>query len=172
MNQQQFENFTASSLYCEKCKTAMPVRERLLLVLPDREIFDYLCTECGSSVGRREITAGETLLAQSMARRRPRPSTVRHQLTPLFCMLTAFIATGEIGVPTLQALLKSEHEIVAIVTQPDKPVGREQKIKPPPIKKALAGTAMPILQPMRIKDRELIEAIGGLRPDAMVVIAY
>jgi len=72
MNQQQFENFTASSLYCEKCKAAMPVRERLLLVLPDREIFDYLCTECGSSVGRREITAGEKILTQAMARRRPR----------------------------------------------------------------------------------------------------
>ena len=37
--QQQFENLTASSLYCDKCKTAMPVRERLLLVLPDKEIF-------------------------------------------------------------------------------------------------------------------------------------
>jgi hypothetical protein len=61
MNQQQFESFTASSLYCDKCKTAMPVRERLLLVLPDREIFDYLCTGCGSSVGRREVTAGEKI---------------------------------------------------------------------------------------------------------------
>ena len=40
--QQQFENFTASALYCEKCRAAMPVRERLLLILPDREIFDYL----------------------------------------------------------------------------------------------------------------------------------
>jgi hypothetical protein len=79
MNQQQFENFTASSLYCQKCQAAMPVRERLLLVLPDREIFDYLCTECGSSVGRREITAGEKLLAQTMARRRPRRSAVVHQ---------------------------------------------------------------------------------------------
>jgi hypothetical protein len=59
MNQQQFENFTASSLYCEICKAATPVRERLLLVLPDREIFDYLCTVCGSSVGSREVTAGE-----------------------------------------------------------------------------------------------------------------
>ena len=57
--QQQFENLTASSLYCDKCKTAMPVRERLLLVLPDKEIFDYLCTGCGSSVGQREVTAGE-----------------------------------------------------------------------------------------------------------------
>ena len=78
MNQQQFENFTASSLYCEKCKAAMPVRERLLLVLPDREIFDYLCTECGSSVGRREVTAGEKMMAQSMAPRRARRSARLH----------------------------------------------------------------------------------------------
>jgi hypothetical protein len=82
MNQQQFENFTASSLYCEKCKAAMPVRERLLLVLPDREIFDYLCTGCGSSVGRREINAGEKLMAQAMAERRPRRSAVPHRRTP------------------------------------------------------------------------------------------
>jgi hypothetical protein len=71
--QQQFENFTASSLYCEKCKTAMPVRERLLLVLPEKEIYDYLCTGCASSVGQREITAGEKMMAQQMAARRPRP---------------------------------------------------------------------------------------------------
>jgi hypothetical protein len=81
MSQQQFENFTASSLYCQKCKAAMPVRERLLLILPDREIFDYLCSGCGSSVGRREITAGEKLMAQAMAGRRSRRSAV-HQLTP------------------------------------------------------------------------------------------
>jgi hypothetical protein len=73
MSQQQFENFTASSLYCEKCKTAMPVRERLLLVLPDKEIYDYLCTGCASSVGQREVTAGEKLMAQrTAATRRPR----------------------------------------------------------------------------------------------------
>ena len=59
----------------------MPVRERLLLVLPDREIFDYLCSGCGSSVGRREITAGEKLLAQTMAGRRPRRSAA-HRLMP------------------------------------------------------------------------------------------
>jgi len=82
MNQQQFENFTASSLYCDKCKVAMPVRERLLLVLPDREIYDYLCTECASSVGRREITAGEKLMAQAVAGRRRRRSAPVHQLTP------------------------------------------------------------------------------------------
>ena len=67
--QSQFENFTASSLFCEKCKTATPVRERLLLVLPEKEIFDYLCTECGSSVGQREVTAGEKMVIEAM---RPR----------------------------------------------------------------------------------------------------
>ena len=58
----------------------MPVRERLLLVLPDKEIFDYLCTGCGSSVGRREITAGEKLLAEAMVGRpRRAPMSVRLQ---------------------------------------------------------------------------------------------
>ena len=70
MSQQQFENFTASSLYCEKCKAAMPVRERLLLILPDREIYDYLCTDCASSVGQREVTAGDKVMARAAAPRR------------------------------------------------------------------------------------------------------
>jgi hypothetical protein len=73
MSQQQFENLTASSLYCDKCKAAMPVRERLLLILPDKEIFDYLCAGCASSVGQREVTPGDKLMAQRRAPRRPRP---------------------------------------------------------------------------------------------------
>ena len=72
MSQKQFENFTASSLYCQKCQATMPVRERLLLVLPDKEIFDYLCTGCASSVGQREVTAGEKVMAKAMAPRRTR----------------------------------------------------------------------------------------------------
>jgi hypothetical protein len=80
MSQQQFENFTASSLYCEKCKAAMPVRERLLLVLPDREIFDYLCTGCASSIGQREVTAGEKMMMQAVHPRSPR----RIPLKPAF----------------------------------------------------------------------------------------
>ncbi len=56
----------------------MPVRERLLLVLPDKEIFDYLCTGCGSSVGSREVTAGDKLMAQAMAgRSRRAPNSIR-----------------------------------------------------------------------------------------------
>jgi len=72
MSQQQFESFTASSLYCEKCKAAMPVRERLLLILPDRELYDYLCTNCGASVGQREVTAGDKLMARAATPRRGR----------------------------------------------------------------------------------------------------
>lgn len=81
MSQAQFENFTASSLYCEKCQAAMPVRERLLLVLPEKEIFDYLCTGCASSVGQREVTAGDKLMAQAK-NARSRRRTHAHQLMP------------------------------------------------------------------------------------------
>src|SRR6266849_1453496 len=87
-------------------------------------------------------------------------------------MRIIFIGTGEIGAPTLQALQKSEHEIVAVVTQPDKPVGRDQRIEASPIKKAGAQMKMLILQPTRIKDRQAIEQIRALRPDVIVVIAY
>ncbi|MFZ4482917.1 MAG: cytoplasmic protein [Chthoniobacterales bacterium] len=66
----QFETLRASKLYCRRCGQAMPVRERLLLVLPDKEIYDYLCTGCADSVGQREVTAGELIRARSAARGR------------------------------------------------------------------------------------------------------
>jgi hypothetical protein len=81
MSQQQFESLTASSLYCDKCKAAMPVRERLLLILPDKEIFDYLCTDCGSSVGQREVTAGEKMMTRATTRR-PQSARAAHRLMP------------------------------------------------------------------------------------------
>ena len=88
-------------------------------------------------------------------------------------MRVVFIGTGEIGVPTLQALLRSdEHQLAGVVTQPDKPVGREQRIEPSPIKNALIGTKMSILQPARIKDRQSIEEIRALSPDVILVMAY
>jgi len=87
-------------------------------------------------------------------------------------MRIVFIGTGQIGVPTLRALLNSEHEVVAVVTQPDKPVGRAQSIEPPPIKKGIAKTRIPILQPARIKDQQATEEIRGLAPDVIVVVAY
>src|SRR5213082_2413588 len=88
-------------------------------------------------------------------------------------MRVVFIGTGEIGVPTLHALLRSEeHQLAAVVTQPDKPVGRDQRIEPSAIKKALAATKIPILQPVRIKDRQSIEEISARSPQAIVVMAY
>jgi methionyl-tRNA formyltransferase len=92
-------------------------------------------------------------------------------------MRIVFIGTGEIGLPTLQALLNSEHDVVGVVTQPDKPAGRTQQIEPPPIKKPMmsgapGGRALPILQPTRIKDKDAIEEIRALKPDVIVVIAY
>ena len=100
-------------------------------------------------------------------------------------MRIVFIGTGEIGVPTLEALLKSEHDVVGVVTQPDKPVGRAQQIEPPPIKKALTDNApnasptrtgralpLPILQPAKIRDPQAIEQIRALVPDVIVVMAY
>ena len=65
--QSQFKSLRASSLYCQKCKNAMPVRERLLLILPDKEIYDYLCTGCASSVGQREVSNAEKLMAAAPA---------------------------------------------------------------------------------------------------------
>jgi|ERR1700756_5644897 methionyl-tRNA formyltransferase len=87
-------------------------------------------------------------------------------------MRIVFIGTGEIGVPTLQALLKSEHEVVGVATQPDKRAGRSQSIEPPPIKKAVSGTKIAVLQPARIKDQQAIEEIRVLKPDVIVVMAY
>jgi methionyl-tRNA formyltransferase len=103
-------------------------------------------------------------------------------------MRIVFIGAGEIGVPTLRALLDSEHEVVAVVTQPDKPVGRERRIEPPPIKKEITRNGgfqtavgrsaagkpplLEVLQPAKIKDPQPIEAIRGITPDLIVVIAY
>jgi methionyl-tRNA formyltransferase len=87
-------------------------------------------------------------------------------------MRIVFIGAGEIGLPTLQALLESEHEVVSVVTQPDKPVGRAQLVEPPPIKKSISTTKIPVLQPVRIKDRQAVEEVRELRPDVIVVMAY
>jgi len=87
-------------------------------------------------------------------------------------MRIVFIGTGEVGVPTLQGLLKSEHDVVGVVTQPDKPVGRSQQIEPPPIKRIPITTNIAILQPPRIKDPHAIEEIRAITPDVIVVMAY
>jgi methionyl-tRNA formyltransferase len=92
-------------------------------------------------------------------------------------MRIVFIGTGDIGVPALNALLNSQHEVVGVVTQPDKPVGRDQRIEPPSIKKMLLektrpATAPPIFQPSKIKDAKAVAQIRNLTPDLIVVMAY
>jgi DNA-directed RNA polymerase subunit RPC12/RpoP len=51
----QFDQLQATELYCPRCKQAMPVRERLLLVLPEGDKYEYLCARCGESVGDRIV---------------------------------------------------------------------------------------------------------------------
>ncbi|NIO09919.1 MAG: cytoplasmic protein [Deltaproteobacteria bacterium] len=51
--EESFKNFQATLLYCNNCRRAMPVRERLLLVLPEGNRYDYTCQGCGSSVGSK-----------------------------------------------------------------------------------------------------------------------
>ena len=88
-------------------------------------------------------------------------------------MRVVFIGTGEIGVPVLRWLATSNtHELVGVVTQPDKPVGREQRIQPPPIKAALERSEVPVLQPQRIKREEAVAQIRTLQPDVIIVMAY
>lgn len=86
-------------------------------------------------------------------------------------MRVLFIGTGEIGGPVLRRLMESrEHELIGVVTQPDKPVGREQRIEAPPIKAALAGSDVLIFQPKRIKDS--VDEILLLKPEVIAVMAY
>src|SRR5438105_12299619 len=88
-------------------------------------------------------------------------------------MRVVFIGTGEIGVPVLRWLRESEeHELAGVVTQPDKPVGRQQRIEAPPIKIEAAGSNLPILQPKRIKSTDAVAEIRALAPDVIVVMAY
>jgi len=54
-----FKEFDATELYCPKCGNAMPVRKRLLLVLPEGEKYEYLCATCFTSVGTKVVRGGE-----------------------------------------------------------------------------------------------------------------
>src|SRR4051812_46221918 len=87
-------------------------------------------------------------------------------------MRIVFVGTGAIGVPALRALMDSPHEIIAAVTQPDKPVGRDQRIAASPIKQTLANSSIPMLQPAQIKEAAAIDQFRAFQPDIVVVMAY
>jgi methionyl-tRNA formyltransferase len=86
-------------------------------------------------------------------------------------MRVIFIGTGEVGLPTLSWLLK-EHTVVAVVAQPDKPVGRKQELAPPPTKSLALEHGVPVLQPRKIREPESVAELAALAPEVIVVMAY
>jgi methionyl-tRNA formyltransferase len=88
-------------------------------------------------------------------------------------MRVVFIGTGDIGLPTLRWLqANDQHSLVGVVTQPDKPVGRDQHLEAPPIKNALTSGSIPVLQPERVKHEDAVSKIQSLSPDVIAVMAY
>ena len=88
-------------------------------------------------------------------------------------MRIVYLGTGDIGLPTLRMLLESaSHTVAAIVTQPDKPVGRKQELLPSPVKVLALERGIPLLQPRRVRSPEALEEIRAFAPDLIVVMAY
>ena len=88
-------------------------------------------------------------------------------------MRAVFMGTGEIGVPAFRWLLDSaECEVVAVVTQPDKPAGRKLELRASAIKQLAAERGMPVLQPVKMRAPEAVAEIVALRADVIVVMAY
>lgn len=83
-----------------------------------------------------------------------------------------FFGTPAFAVPTLEALLHSRHPVVAVVSQPDRPRGRGQKLQPTPTGAAANAAGVPLLQPDRIRDERFLETLRALQPDLGVVAAY
>jgi methionyl-tRNA formyltransferase len=86
-------------------------------------------------------------------------------------MRIAFAGTPEFAVPTLQALMRSPHELVGVLTQPDRPRGRGQRLSPSPVK-AAAAAAVPVAQPASLRSPEERAHLVAWRPDVLVVVAY
>jgi methionyl-tRNA formyltransferase len=84
----------------------------------------------------------------------------------------AFFGTPEFAVPTLQKLIDSRHDVVAVVSQPDRPKGRGQKEQPTPTKVTAEAAGVPVLQPVRIRDDEFLREVRGMNLDLGVVAAY
>lgn len=87
-------------------------------------------------------------------------------------MRIVFFGTPDFAVPTLEALLVSRHEVVGVVTQPDRPQGRGRRLHPPPVKVLAEARGVPVVQPERLKDAEFMEAVRAWRADLGVVAAY
>jgi len=83
-----------------------------------------------------------------------------------------YFGTPEFAVPTLRTLLDSRHDVVALVSQPDRPRGRGHRLAPTPTKEVALSRGVAVLQPDRLRDESFLRAISDLRPDLGVVAAY
>ena len=83
-----------------------------------------------------------------------------------------FFGTPEFAVPTLEALLRSRHQVVGVVTQPDRPRGRGQKTSASPVKAVAVNAGLPVLQPERLKEPTFLDDLTALDADLGVVAAY
>jgi methionyl-tRNA formyltransferase len=87
-------------------------------------------------------------------------------------MRVVFMGTPDFAVATLKAIYQSEHEIVGVITAPDKPAGRGLKVQSSKVKEYAAEKGIPVLQPVKLKDQEFIETLKQWHADIFVVIAF
>lgn len=87
-------------------------------------------------------------------------------------MRVIFLGSPAFAVPTLNALLDSDHELAAVITQPDRPSGRGHALTPPPVKEAALAHGLPVLQPENVSSLDSIEVLRTYEPEIFVVAAY
>ncbi len=87
-------------------------------------------------------------------------------------MRIVFMGTPEFAVPSLEALLRSDDEVVGVVTQPDRPKGRGHQLVCPPVKLVAERAGTPVLQPLKIRTPEFLQALSAWQPDLIAVAAY
>lgn len=87
-------------------------------------------------------------------------------------MRLIFMGTPPVAVPSLEKLIQHRYDLAAVFTQPDRPVGRHQKITSPPVKQVAEQHGLKVYQPEKIKTDEVREIFQTLAPDAVVVVAY
>lgn len=87
-------------------------------------------------------------------------------------MRIVFMGTPEFAVPSLEALLRTEDQVVGVVTQPDRPKGRRQELAPPPVKLVAERAGIPVRQPLKIRAPEFLAALSAWKPDLIAVTAF
>lgn len=87
-------------------------------------------------------------------------------------MRVVFMGTPDFSVGTLRELAKAGHEIVGVISQPDKPKGRGKNLQPTPVKEAAMELGLPVYQPKKVRDPEFIQVMKELNPDVIVVVAF